>query len=79
MTNVKIFWDPKGSELDALGTKKYLRATDGDTPYVSMSIRMLSIDTPEVHYPGNQKPSKQDEKKFLHVSDTGGSRAIVWT
>ena len=23
---------------------------------------MLSIDTPEVHYPGNQKPSKQDEK-----------------
>jgi hypothetical protein len=35
MSNVKIFWDPKGSELDALGTKKYLRATDGDTPYVS--------------------------------------------
>ena len=62
MSHVKIFWDPKGSELDALGKKKYLRATDGDTPYVSMSIRMLSIDTPEVHYPGNQKPSKQDEK-----------------
>lgn len=61
MSNVKIFWDPKVSELDALGTKKYLRATDGDTPYVSMSIRMLSIDTPEVHYPRNQKPSKQDE------------------
>ena len=60
MSKVKIFWDPKGSELDSLGTKKYLRATDGDTPYVSMSIRMLSIDTPEVHYPG--KPSKQDEK-----------------
>jgi len=33
MSNVKIFWDPKGSELDALGMKKYLRATDGDTPY----------------------------------------------
>jgi endonuclease YncB( thermonuclease family) len=62
MSNVKIFWDPKGFELDALGKKKYLRATDGDTPYVSMSIRMLSIDTPEVHYPSNQKPSKQDEK-----------------
>ena len=27
-----------------------------------MSVRMLSIDTPEVHYPGNQKPSKHDEK-----------------
>lgn len=60
MGDVKIFWDPKGFELDALGKKKYLRATDGDTPYVSVSIRMLSIDTPEVHYPGNQKPSKQD-------------------
>jgi len=62
MSDVKIFWDPRGLELDALGKKKYLRATDGDTPYVSMSIRMLSIDTPEVHYPGNQKPSKYDER-----------------
>jgi endonuclease YncB( thermonuclease family) len=62
MAQVKIFWDPSGFELDSLGTKEYLRATDGDTPYISMSIRMLSIDTPEVHYPGNQKPSKQDEK-----------------
>ena len=62
MSNVKIFWDPRGLELDALGKKVYLRATDGDTPYVSISIRMLSIDTPEVHYPGNQKPSKHDEK-----------------
>lgn len=60
MAVIKIFWDPKGLELDSLGQKKYLRATDGDTPYVSISIRMLSIDTPEVHYPGNQKPSKQD-------------------
>jgi endonuclease YncB( thermonuclease family) len=62
MTQVKIFWDPKGFELDSLGTKKYLRATDGDTPYVSTPIRMLCIDTPEVHYPGNQKPSKHDDK-----------------
>lgn len=58
--SVKIFWDPEGREVDALGRKKFVRVTDGDTPYVSMSIRMLSIDTPEVHYPGNQKPSKQD-------------------
>ncbi|MBA2848456.1 nuclease [Thermosulfuriphilus ammonigenes] len=60
--SVQIFWDPKGLELDSLGSKKFLRATDGDTPYVSISIRMLSIDTPEVHYPGNQKPSKHDKK-----------------
>jgi len=61
MAQVRIFWDPSGFELDSLGTKEYLRVTDGDTTYVSMSIRMLSIDTPEVHYPGNRKPSKQDE------------------
>ena len=60
MSAVKIFWDPRGFELDSLGKKKYMRATDGDTPYVSISIRMLSIDTPEVHYPGNSKPSRQD-------------------
>jgi len=60
MAKVGIFWDPKGFQLDSLGKNTYLRATDGDTPYVSMSIRMLSIDTPEVHYPGNTKPSKQD-------------------
>jgi len=57
---VKIFWDPEGQEVDLLGKKGFLRVTDGDTPYVSMSVRMLSIDTPEVHYPSNQKPSKQD-------------------
>ncbi|MEJ2717153.1 MAG: nuclease, partial [Deltaproteobacteria bacterium] len=61
MSKIAIFWDPEGVELDSLGSKKYLRATDGDTPYVSVSIRMLSIDTPEVHYPGNAKPSRQDE------------------
>ncbi len=60
MSQVKIFWDPQGVELNALGDNEYLRTTDGDTPFVSMSIRMLSIDAPEVHYPGTQKPSKQD-------------------
>jgi endonuclease YncB( thermonuclease family) len=60
MDKVGIFWDPAGGELDYLSDKRYLRATDGDTPYVSLSIRMLSVDTPEVHYPGNSKPSKQD-------------------
>jgi endonuclease YncB( thermonuclease family) len=58
---VQIFWDPTGITLDSLGTNKFLRATDGDTPYISVSIRMLSIDAPEVHYPGNAKPSRQDD------------------
>jgi hypothetical protein len=30
MSKVNIFWDPAGFELDALGTKRYIRATDGD-------------------------------------------------
>ncbi len=61
MAQVSIFWDPQGHEVDSLGSKRYLRATDGDTPYVSMPIRMLSIDTPEVHYPGRTRPSKYNE------------------
>jgi endonuclease YncB( thermonuclease family) len=61
MSNVQIFWDPNGFEVDALGPKELLRITDGDTPFLSLSVRMLSIDTPEVHYPGNQKPANQDE------------------
>ena len=62
MTKVKLLWDPKGFELDSLGQKKFDRITDGDTPYVSMSIRMLSVDTPETHYPGNTNPTKHNEK-----------------
>ncbi|MBN1574066.1 MAG: thermonuclease family protein [Deltaproteobacteria bacterium] len=60
MSDVMIFWDPMGQQLDSVGTTKYIRATDGDTPYVSTSIRLLSIETPEVHYPGNQRPSNQN-------------------
>ena len=60
MSEVKIFWDPQGLAIDSLGTKEYLRATDGDTPYISLSIRMLSIDTPETHYPGSTRPSRHD-------------------
>ena len=62
MSDVAIFWDPNGFELDSLGAKSFERITDGDTPYISMSIRMLSIDTPEVHYPGNSNPEKHDDK-----------------
>jgi endonuclease YncB( thermonuclease family) len=60
MAGVKIFWDPQGFALDSLGDNQFLRATDGDTPSISVSIRMLSIDAPEVHYPGNTHPSAQD-------------------
>ncbi|XSG86591.1 MAG: thermonuclease family protein [Methylohalobius sp. ZOD2] len=61
MGGVQIFWDPGGFELDSLGRNKLTRITDGDTPFVELSIRMLSIDTPEVHYPGNANPARHDE------------------
>lgn len=51
-----------GFELDSLGVKKLIGATDGDTPSVAIAIRMLSIDAPEKHFPSNQPPSSQDEK-----------------
>ena len=60
MPEIQIFWDPQGFSVDTLGSKQYLRATDGDTPYVSISIRMLSIDAPETHYPGRTRPSRHD-------------------
>ncbi len=60
MPNIKLFWDPKGFELDSRGQKKLFRITDGDTPYIEVSIRMLSVDTPETHYPGRTSPEKHD-------------------
>jgi endonuclease YncB( thermonuclease family) len=60
MADVQIFWDPQGFALDSLGSNKYLGNTDGDTPSISVSIRMLSIEAPETHYPGRSKPSSQD-------------------
>lgn len=63
MSEVKIFWDPKGFELDSLGRKTLSGApADGDTPYVRVPIRMLSVDTPETNYPGVGKPSNSDAR-----------------
>jgi len=62
MPNLKIFWDPQGIELNAIGDNRLLEVSDGDTPSVAMAIRMLSIDTPEVHYPGTTKPSRHNAR-----------------
>jgi endonuclease YncB( thermonuclease family) len=62
MSTVRIFWDPQGLELNALGDNRLLHVSDGDTPKVAMVIRMLSIDTPEVHYPGMTRPSRHDAR-----------------
>jgi endonuclease YncB( thermonuclease family) len=68
MASVKLFWDPEGQQLNSLGGNAFLRITDGDTPFVSTAIRMLSIDTPEVHYPGTSDPAKHDSK-FQDLAD----------
>lgn len=62
MAPLKVFWQPSGTTFDSIGTKRYVRHSDGDTPTISTAIRMLSIDTPELHYPENSKPSKHDAK-----------------
>lgn len=68
MAIVKLYWDPEGRQLNSLGGNAFLRITDGDTVYVSTAIRLLSIDTPEVHYPGNSDPAKHDAK-FQELAD----------
>ena len=60
MADVQIFWDPDGFTLDSLGSNKLLGLSDADTTSISVTIRMLSIDAPEVHYPGRTKPSNHD-------------------
>lgn len=77
MPEVQLFWDPQGMTIDSLGSKAYLRTTDGDTPYVSLSIRMLSIDAPEVHYPGNSRPSRQDANLAQLAQWIGEGRAPI--
>lgn len=77
MEQVRLLWDPAGFDLDSLGDKQLLRITDGDTPYVSFSIRMLSIDAPEVHYSGTQDPAAHDARlKDLGDAIEGGRVAI---
>ena len=63
METINLFWNPDGFELDTLGRKTYNGPpADGDTPYVRMAIRMLSIDTPETIYPTIGKPSNSDDR-----------------
>ena len=62
MAPLKIFWQPNGTTFNSIGSKRYVRHSDGDTPTISTAIRMLSIDTAELHYPENSRPSKHDAK-----------------
>lgn len=46
--------------LILLSPSSLLSISDGDTPEVKMGVRMLGIDTPELHFPGTGSPDRQD-------------------
>ncbi len=50
------------SQREQAGKARWVSNTDGDTPTIQLTIRLLGIDAPEVHYPGTQKPSAFNSK-----------------
>jgi endonuclease YncB( thermonuclease family) len=50
------------SQRQQAGKARWVGNTDGDTPTIQLTIRLLGIDAPEIHYPGRQKPSASDNK-----------------
>jgi endonuclease YncB( thermonuclease family) len=50
------------SQREQAGKARWVSTTDGDTPTIQITIRLLGIDAPEIHYPGTQKPSAFDSK-----------------
>ena len=71
LASVRIFWDPQGLELNALGDNHFVSLTDGDTPNVQMAIRMLSIDTAETKYPNGQSPARMDDELAWIIHERG--------
>ncbi len=48
------------SRREQAGKARWVGNTDGDTPTIQLTIRLLGIDAPETHYPGTQQPSAFD-------------------
>lgn len=49
MPQVTVTWKPK---TQVMGDYRFVRSTDGDTPFIELPVRMLSIDAPETHFEG---------------------------
>ena len=63
MEKVQNFWNPVGFGLDSLGATTISGVpTDGETTRVHTLVRMFSIDTAEIHSPGNSNPSNHDSR-----------------
>ncbi|MCL6642076.1 MAG: thermonuclease family protein [Candidatus Bipolaricaulota bacterium] len=50
------------SQRSSAGIARWVSAADGDTLQIALTIRLVGIDAPEIHYPGTQKPSAFDRK-----------------
>ena len=59
---ISILWTPAGFNLPSLGARALVDVSDGDTPNIRMSVRMLSIDTPEVTARSERGAEKVDAK-----------------
>lgn len=64
---VQLNRHPGGVTLDSIGGQKLVRVTDGDTPVIEMSIRMLSVDTPEVTARSAATAGRRDQE-FLQLA-----------
>jgi endonuclease YncB( thermonuclease family) len=59
---VQILWSPAAISMPSLGSRAFVDTTDGDTPNISMPVRMLSVDTPEVTARTPEGATRVDEK-----------------
>jgi len=55
---IRIDYEP---EIVKRGKTRHERVEDGDTLFINEGIRLLGIDTPEIHFPGRSRPSNHDE------------------
>lgn len=66
---------PVAEKLKGSPDASWVSATDGDTPKVSLSIRMLGIDAPEYHYLGaDQKTPGKFDAEMRGFLVAAGSR-----
>ena len=66
---LKILWTPRGITLDAIGQKRLVSISDGDTPNIRMNVRMLSIDTPESRATGAIRNVDELNEWFAKTAD----------
>lgn len=71
MPSFNFHYTPENLAVGDAGT--WISSTDGDTPTIQLPIRMLGIDSPEVHFGGatENNPGKFDEAMQGFLSKEG--------